>query len=81
MRLLKFLLLEIPAQLPGEVPEGGVAERKPIVATKLRNLGEDFNSNFGNGLEEKKIVAMKLPKMKGKKVLWQPSFEIGEKKI
>ena len=51
MRLLKFLLLEIPAQLPGEVPEGGVAERKPIVATKLQNLGEDFNSNFGNGLE------------------------------
>ena len=36
--LLKFLLLEIPAQLPGEVLEGGVAERKPIMATKLLKL-------------------------------------------
>ena len=38
MRLLKFLLPEIPAWLPSEVPEGGVTERKPIVATKLLKL-------------------------------------------
>ena len=90
MRVPKFLLPEIPAQVKCQVkcPKG----KKPIVATKLpklqgseerenrncgnqvakngrekkrkrkkelwqpscRNLGEEFNSNFGNGLWEKK---------------------------
>ena len=36
--LPKFLLPEITAQLPGEVPERGVVERKPIVTTKLPKL-------------------------------------------
>ena len=49
---------------------------KRIVAIDLwqwncRNLGEEFNSNFGNEVAENE----------GKKKLWQPSSEIGEKKI
>ena len=68
MRLPKFLLLEIPAQLPGEVLEGGVAERKPIMATKLLKLQgseERENKNCGNQVAENG--------RKKKKELWQPT--------
>ena len=76
MRLQKFLLLEIPAQLPGEMPEGEVAKRKPIMATKLLKLQgsqERENNNCGNQIAENLgrnlivILAMKLPKIRGKK--------------
>ena len=49
--LPKFLLFKITTQLPGEVPEGRVAERKPIVVTKLSKLQgseERENKNCGN---------------------------------
>ena len=36
--LPKFLLPKTITQLRGEVAEGGVAKRKPIVATKLLKL-------------------------------------------
>ena len=87
MRLQKFLLPEIPAQLPGEVPEGGVAKRKPIVATKLLKLQgsqERENNNCGNQIAENLgrnlivILAMKLPKIRRKKRRFR--LKIGGKK-
>ena len=44
--LPKFFLLQITVQLSGKVPEGGVAERKPIVATKLPKLQESEDTLF-----------------------------------
>ena len=87
MRLPKFLLPEIPAQLPGEVPEGGVAKRKPIVATKLLKLQgsqERENNTCGNQIAENLgrnlivILAMKLPKIRRKKRRFR--LKIGGKK-
>ena len=76
MRLPKFLPFEIPTQLLGEVSKGGVAERKPIVATELLKLqgSEDReNKNCGNQVaengrkkrKEKRIVSTKLLKTWG----------------
>ena len=46
---------------------------------KKKNCGNGIAEILGRNLVV--ILAMKLPKMRGKKILWQPSSEIGEKKI
>ena len=74
--LPKFLLFKITTQLPGEMPEGRVAERKPIVVTKLSKLQgseERENKNCGN-----QVAKNVREKKKGE--LWQPSCrKLGEK--
>ena len=80
MRLPKLLLPEILAQLPSEVPEGGVVERKPIVATKLSKLQgneERENKNCGNQVAEilgRNLIVLLAMDWRGKNVaidLWQ----------